>query len=113
LRITKHFNSICASRGLTLSEGIRRLGHVENIAYDGTILVRSEFAPPRGAVVFDRRRRPLGRVVKVFGPVKEPFASVRPDGRPAIALIGSEVFVEEVENARQKNRADRRGYPVS
>ncbi len=89
------------------------LGVVENIAYDGSVLVRARFAPPRGAAVVDRRRRPVGRVVKVFGPVKEPFATVRPDGKPSISLIGSEVFVEEVGNARQEDRRGRRGHPVS
>jgi rRNA processing protein Gar1 len=96
-----------------LTGGFHALGTVENIAYDGSILVRAGFAPPRGAVVVDRRRRPVGRVVKVFGPVKEPFATVRPEGRPGIALIGAEVFIEEVGNARQEDRRGRRGHPVS
>jgi len=40
---------------------MRRLGVVENIAHDGTILVRSDFAPSRGADVLDKRSRTLGR----------------------------------------------------
>ena len=92
---------------------MRVLGRVENIAYDGSVLVRAAFAPPRGAIVVDRRRRPVGRVVKVFGPVKEPFATVLPEGKPAVALIGSEVFIEEASgNARQEDRSGRRGHPV-
>lgn len=98
---------------LTLSGGVRRLGLVENISYDGSILIRSAFAASRGAVVVDKRRRPLGRVMKVFGPVKEPFTSVRPEGKPTLALIGSEVFIEEVQDARQKDRSGRRSHPVS
>ncbi len=93
---------------------MRSLGHVENIAYDGSVLVRAEFAPPRGAVVVDRRKRPVGRVVKVFGPVRGPFATVRPEGKPTMALIGSEVFIEEVgANAREEGRRGGRGHPVS
>ena len=95
------------------AEGMLSLGIVENIAYDGSVLVRARFAPPRGAAVVDRRRRPVGRVVKVFGPVKEPFATVRPDGTPALSLVGSEVFIEEAGNARQEDRRGRRGHPVS
>ena len=93
---------------------MRSLGHVENIAYDGSVLVRAAFAPSRGTVVVDRRKRPVGKVVKVFGPVKEPFATVRPDGKPAMALIGSEVFIEEGgTNARKEDRRGGRGHPVS
>ncbi len=97
----------------TLVGGTEPLGIVENIAYDGSILVRARFAPPRGAAVVDRRKRPVGRVVKVFGPVREPFATVRPVGKPALSLIGSEVFVEGIGNARQEDRRGRRGHPVS
>src|SRR3989441_8313282 len=71
--------------------GMRRLGVVENIAHDGTVLVRSEFAPSRGADVRDKRNRPLGRVIKVFRPVREPFAAVRPARGPSRCLIGSGV----------------------
>ncbi len=65
---------------------MRRLGVVENIAHDGTVLVHAEFAPSRGADVRDKRNRPLGRVVKVFGPVREPFAAVRPIGPASLSL---------------------------
>src|SRR5437879_12044843 len=65
--------------------GMRRLGVVENIAHDGTVLVRSEFAPSRGADVRARRNRPLGRVSKVFGPVPEHFAAVRAAGARALS----------------------------
>ena len=93
---------------------MRSLGHVENIAYDGSVLVRAAFAPPRGTVVVDRRKRTVGRIVKVFGPVKEPFATVRPEGKPAIALVGAEVFIEEGgSNARKEDRRGGRSHPVS
>src|SRR2546430_16123844 len=66
--------------------GMRRLGVVENIAHDGTVLVRSEFAPSRGADVRDQRNRPQGRVMKVFRPVRVPLAALRPVGAPALFL---------------------------
>jgi RNA-binding protein len=89
---------------------MRRLGVVENIAHDGTVLIRSEFAPSRGADVRDKRNRPLGRVVKVFGPVREPFSAVRPLGPASLSLIGTDVFVAEGEHAEQENRRGRRSH---
>ncbi len=89
---------------------MRRLGVVENIAHDGTVLIRSEFAPSRGADVRDKRNRPLGRVVKVFGPVQEPFAAVRPVGPASLSLIGADVFVDEGNHANQEDRRGRRSY---
>jgi RNA-binding protein len=89
---------------------MRRLGVVENIAHDGTVLIRSEFAPSRGADVRDKRNRPLGRVVKVFGPVREPFSAVQPVGPASLSLIGTDVFVAEGEHADQENRRGRRSH---
>jgi RNA-binding protein len=79
--------------------GSKKLGVVENIAHDGSLLVRSAFAPPSGVEVLDRRHRPVGRVLRVFGPTKEPIVSVRPARAAALSLIGSEVFVHEGNHA--------------
>ncbi len=89
---------------------MRRLGVVENIAHDGTVLIRSEFAPSRGTDVLDKRHRALGRVVKIFGPVHEPFAAVRPAGAVSLSLIGSDVFVAEGDHADQEDRRGRRSH---
>ncbi len=89
---------------------MRRLGVVENIAHDGTVLVRSEFAPSRGADVRDKRNRALGAVIKVFGPVREPFTAVRAVGAASPSWIGADVFVSEGDHAEQKNRRGRRSH---
>jgi len=89
---------------------IKRLGVVENVAYDGSVLVRSVFLPSVGARVVDKRHRPLGKVVKVFGPVKEPFATLRPEAKVTLSLLGSDVYVGEGNNAQQKGRGSRRSH---
>ncbi len=83
---------------------------MENIAHDGSLLVRSEFAPPRGAEVSDKRNRPLGRVMRVFGPVKEPFTSVRPAVAASPSLVGADVFISEGKHAHEEDRRGRRGH---
>ncbi len=88
-------------------EGMRRLGVVENIVYDGSVLVRAAFAPQRGASVLDGRKRPLGRVARVFGPVAEPFVAVRPEAKAAVSLIGADVYLDEVGYAGKKDRRGR------
>ena len=89
---------------------MRRLGVVENIAHDGTLLIRSEFAPSRGADVLDKRNRALGRVVKVFGPVREPFTAVRPTGAVSLSLIGADVYLPEGDHADEEDRRGRRSH---
>jgi len=89
---------------------MRRLGILENVAYDGSVLVRASFAPAPGTPVVDKRDRELGRVVRVFGPVKEPFASVRPTSKVPLSALGSEVYVREGDNARKEGRRGRRSH---
>jgi len=101
--------SDCIPRSRT-SGGMKRLGVVENIAYDGSVLVRSETAPAVGTPVVDKRNRPIGRVARVFGPVREPFASVRPIGPASASLIGVEVFVGEGTHADKEDRRGRRSH---
>ena len=72
--------------------------------------MRSQFAPASGVRVVDKRNRPLGKVVKVFGPVKEPFLSVRPDGKVPLSVLGSDVFVSEGNDAKQEGRRGRRSH---
>ena len=86
---------------------MKRLGVVDNLSYDGSILVRADFAPRRGSQVLDRKRSAIGKVFKVFGPVKKPFASVRPFKNPPLSIIGSEVYIEEGEHAEKPKEGRR------
>ncbi len=90
--------------------GTRRLGVVENIGHDGSLLVRSELTPARGAEVLDKRNRPLGRVIRVFGPVKEPFTTVRPSVPAAPSLVGADVYIGEGKHAHEEDRRGRRSH---
>ena len=89
---------------------IRRIGIVENVSYDGSLLVRCQAAPTFGTHVADKRARPLGKVVKVFGPVKEPFAAVRPAAKVSLSILGSEVYASEGNDAVQEGRRGRRSH---
>jgi len=90
---------------------MKRLGVVENLSYDGTVLVRSDFAPPQGTPVVNRRGEAVGTVLKVFGPVKQPFLALRPAGKPGLGLVGSEVFLSQGNvHGEQKDRRGGRGH---
>ncbi len=68
---------------------------MENIAYNGDVLVRASFAPNRGQKVVDGRGRALGRVKRAFGPVQEPFVAVEPLKAAPLGLMGAEVYVKQ------------------
>ncbi|MCQ5376000.1 MAG: Gar1/Naf1 family protein [Methanomassiliicoccales archaeon] len=85
---------------------IRLLGAVQEIAFDGKFVVRATFAPNIGMSVLDNRKRVIGRVKRVFGPVNNPFVSIEPANnyRPT-DVVGKQIYVEEVdEHAKAKRR---------
>jgi len=86
------------------------LGKIVNFSPKGSLVVRASSAPQPGQMVVDRRQRPLGRVVKVTGPVAAPFVMVAPvkdlEG-PMNRLLGTEVFVQPpqpVQHQRERPR---------
>jgi RNA-binding protein len=74
---------------------MKKLGAIKDFSYRGDILVKASFAPGPHVAVFDGRKRTVGRVLRVFGPVRAPYVNVRPSQEPKLPLLGSKVYVED------------------
>ncbi|MFQ6059712.1 MAG: H/ACA ribonucleoprotein complex subunit GAR1 [Thermoplasmata archaeon] len=73
---------------------MRRLGVITDITYSGHLLVEADFAPQIGEIVLDSRKRKLGEVVRVFGPTKAPFVTIKPsEKKTSFDLVGKELFL--------------------
>ncbi len=60
---------------------MRRLGEVYRVARNKYIVVKiddPERLPRLGVKVFDEYRREIGRLLDIIGPVKQPYAVVKP-----------------------------------
>ncbi len=88
---------------------MKLLGVIQDITFDGRLVVRASFAPyPRDRVV-DNRSKPLGQVRRVFGPVDSPYVMVDPTGKDSLlGAVGKQVYVEEVKQYGKGKRRDRR-----
>jgi rRNA processing protein Gar1 len=74
------------------------LGEVQEVSFDGKLIVKGVCAPQPREMVTDNRRRPIGRVVRVFGPVTAPYISVEATGDTSLlSAVGKQVYVEGVE----------------
>jgi RNA-binding protein len=88
---------------------MKLLGVVQDIGFDGKLIVRGSFAPGFRDRVVDNRSKPLGFVRRVFGPVDSPYIMVEPTGRSnLLAAVGKQVYVEEVGHYAKGKRRDRR-----
>lgn len=86
-----------------------RIGQVVRLSSEGTIIIRSQTAPPMGGIVCDNRGRDLGRIIRVTGPVSAPYAIVRPVGsmpEGLMRLIGRDVYLSQTVARRERPKAD-------
>ena len=85
---------------------MRLLGVIQDISHDGKLIVKARFAPNNGEMIRDNVKAEVGRVVKVFGPVRSPYVAIEPrNGLRSLAVLGKEVYVqEERDHGKGKGR---------
>jgi RNA-binding protein len=85
---------------------LRLLGVVQDISHDGKLIVKARFAPNLKELVRDNLKGEIGRVSKIFGPVRSPYVAIEPRKElKTLAVLGKEVYVQqERENGKGKRR---------
>ena len=74
---------------------MRLLGVVQDISHDGKLIVKARFAPNLREIVRDNLRGEVGKVSKVFGPVRSPYVAIDPRKElKTLAVLGKEVYVQ-------------------
>jgi rRNA processing protein Gar1 len=83
---------------------VRLLGVVQDISHDGKLIIKARFAPRTRELVRDNLKAEVGRVVKVFGPVRSPYVAIEPKKElKTLAVLGKDVYVQqERENGKGK-----------
>ena len=83
---------------------MRKLGKILKVSLGKYLLVRADFAPREGALVYDRRMRKIGTVYDVIGPVAHPFVVIVPQVPDFESLVFSEVYVKPHELLKRRRR---------
>ena len=74
---------------------MRLLGVVQDLSHDGKLIVKARFAPRTRETVRDNVKAEIGRVAKVFGPVRAPYVAIEPRKElKTLAVLGKEVYVQ-------------------
>lgn len=74
---------------------MRLLGVIQDISHDGKLIVKARFAPKMRETVKDNLKSDIGRVSKVFGPVRSPYVAIEPRKElKTLAVLGREVYVQ-------------------
>ncbi|MFW9799963.1 MAG: H/ACA ribonucleoprotein complex subunit GAR1 [Candidatus Thorarchaeota archaeon] len=59
---------------------MKRLGKVLHVSKRGLLILRTDKTPPIGerSVVMNKQAEKIGTIVDVFGPVNNPYVSIKP-----------------------------------
>lgn len=86
---------------------MRLLGVVQDISHDGKLIVKARFAPEARQIVRDNLKGEVGRVTKVFGPVRSPYVAIDPrKDLKTLAVLGKEVYVQQEREHGKGKRGD-------
>ncbi len=84
---------------------VRLLGVIQDISHDGKLIVKARFAPNVKDTVKDNVKADIGKVVKVFGPVRTPYVAIEPRKElKTLAVLGKEVYVQQQERDYGKGK---------
>ena len=84
------------------------LGNSLHIANSGKLIARSEKTPSPGGIVFDSKKKKIGKVSYVFGPTKKPYVSIRlfksADRKSIEKNCGEKLFVSKPKSKKPRKR---------
>ncbi|MEM2901557.1 MAG: Gar1/Naf1 family protein [Candidatus Bathyarchaeia archaeon] len=74
-----------------------RIGKISHFSSSRRLIARMESRtpPPLGSKVFDSELRPVGLLLDVFGPVKSPYLSIKPEVAFPKKIIGRVIYAEK------------------
>ena len=79
-----------------------------HVANSGKLIARSDKTPSPGAIVYDSKKKKIGKVGYVFGPTKKPYISIRlfrSANRDEIAKnSGEKLFVSKPKSKKSRKR---------
>lgn len=82
---------------------MRRLGKPLHLSAHGDLIIRVDFTPKIGSKVITKDMEEVGKIFDIFGPVKTPYVSVKPQVEPSTAeKLVDEVLYELVDEKKRR-----------
>lgn len=84
------------------------LGNSLHVAKSGKLIARSDKTPQTGGLVFNSRKKKIGKVNYVFGPTKRPYVSIRlfrsTNLKDVVENYGEKLYISHQTKKRRKKR---------
>lgn len=80
---------------------IKRLGKVLHLSKSGRLIVKSQLKVKPGSVTLSQDLKNIGTIFDIFGPVENPYISVKPSIRTPSNYVGQILYFEENTERRR------------
>lgn len=72
---------------------LKKIGQILHAVPGNKAIVKVENLPNLGATVFDIKKRPIGVVLDIFGPVKSPYIEIEVKDQDPKKIVGSPIYI--------------------
>lgn len=72
---------------------MEEIGEILHILQGNRAIAKVKVAPKLGLTVFDIRRKPIGQIIDIFGPVKSPYIEIEVEGQNPENLVNSPIYI--------------------
>jgi len=88
-RLRSIFLSILSKWGINL----KKIGEVLHLGPSNRAIAKIDNLPKIGTTVFDVKKKPIGVVIDIFGPVKSPYIEIEVKNKSPKKIIGSPIYI--------------------
>ncbi len=73
-------------------------GDVKSVADQTTLIAKFNTIPEVGSSVLDKKKKEIGEVRWIFGPVDDPYVEVglESDTKKRLSILNEKIYVEEI-----------------
>jgi len=72
---------------------LRKLGRILHLSKNKNLIIRTLTPPQIGKEVIDMRHQKVGTVRDVFGPVRNPYVSIKPEVGSPEKYVGKTIYL--------------------
>lgn len=88
---------------------MEEIGEILHVLQGNRAIAKVKVTPKIGSTVYDRRRKPIGQIIDIFGPVKLPYVEIDVKGRSPQKIINSTIYIlPKIKSIRGRDRDGRR-----
>lgn len=87
-----------------MNMNLKKIGQILHIGPNNRAIGKVDVVPNLGATVYDHRKRPLGTIIDIFGPVKSPYIEIEVIGHNHEKIVNYPLYIPPNPRHLKKRR---------